>query len=400
VDQGFLQQLARLIVEVGVNVQPGQIVGIQCAPEHAPLVREIGALAYARGAAFVDPWWFDPQVKRTRLQLAAEETLDFVPHWWADRVLGLGKAHGARISLQPVVPPGALDGIDPARAGKDGLPRVREMFQVINDRTTNWCVVPAPTTGWAAAVHPGVDPDEAMRRLLEQLRFVLRFDEDDPAAAWTAHVRELHENALRIDALGLDELHFEGPGTDLRIGLLPTSRFALDTPGGETVDGVVYIPNLPTEEIWTTPDPLRADGVVSATRPLVVNGSEIEGLRVEFEGGRAVRIDAERNADVLRARCAVDEGASRLGETALVDREGRVGRTGAVFHTTLLDENSASHLALGSGYATGVGPEDVARVNRSEIHIDFMIGGDEVNVTGVARSGETVPLLRGGAWQI
>jgi aminopeptidase len=399
-DDELLQRYARLIVEVGANVQPGQIIGLQCAPEHARLVRAIAAAAYDRGALFVDPWWFDPQIKRARLEHAAEDTLDYVPRWWGERALGLGAAHGVRISLQPVVPPGALDGIDPVRAGKDGLPRVREIFQVINDQTTNWCVVPAPTEDWATVVYPDLDPAAALERLEEQLVFMLRLDEDDPAAAWQTRLQELHDNARRIDALGLDEVRFEGPGTDLRIGLLPTSRFAFDTPGSRTVDGIQFSPNLPTEEIWTTPDPTRAEGYVTATKPLVLGGSEVHGLRVRFEGGRAVQIDADRSADVLRGRCAVDEGAARLGEVALVDREGRVGRTDTVFFTTLLDENAASHLALGSGYATGVGPADAERVNRSEIHIDFMIGGDEVDVTGVTRDGAEVPLLRGGAWQL
>jgi aminopeptidase len=400
VDDDLLQRFARLVVEVGANVQPGQVVGIQCATEHGPVVRAIAAAAYDRGAVFVDPWWYDPAVKRTRLERAAEDTLSFVPAWWGERVLALGAAHGVRISLQPIVPPGFLDGIDPARAGKDGLPRVKEMFQVINDQTTNWTVVPWPTAAWAAVVHPHLEPEQALGRLEEQLVYMLRLDEEDPAAAWKARLQELWDSARRIDAVRFDAIRFEGPGTDLTVGLLPSSRFAFDTPGMRTVDGIEHAPNLPTEEIWTTPDPERVDGVVSATKPLVVGGSEIHGLRVRFEGGRAVQIDADQNADVLRGRVASDEGASRLGEVALVDREGRVGRTDTVFHTTLLDENAASHLALGSGYATGVSSEaDAARINTSAVHIDFMIGSNDVAVTGITRDGHDVPLLRGGAWQ-
>lgn len=399
-DDELLQRFANLIVEVGANVQPGQVVGIQCAPEHAPAVRAIAAAAYDRGALFVDPWWFDPRIKRTRLERAAEDTLEFVPSWWGDRALSLGAAHGVRISLQPIVPPGFLDGIDPARAGLDGLPRVKQMFEVINDQTTNWTVVPWPTIEWASVVHPHLPPEQALGRLEEQLVYVLRLDADDPAAAWQSRLSELHDNARRIDALALEAIRFEGPGTELTIGLLPTSRFAFDTPGMRTVDGIQHAPNLPTEEIWTTPDPLRVDGLVSATKPLALAGSEVHGLRIRFEGGRAVQIDADEGADVLRGRCSVDEGASRLGEVALVDREGRVGRTDTIFHTTLLDENAASHLALGSGYATGVSSSDLDRINRSAIHLDFMIGSDDVAVTGRTRDGRDVPLLRGGAWQV
>lgn len=399
-DDELLERYARLVVEVGANVQPGQVVGIQCAPEHAPVIRAIAAAAYDRGAVFVDPWWYDPAVKRTRLERAAEDTLSFVPTWWGERVLALGAAHGVRISLQPIVPPGALYGIDPARAGKDGLPRVKEMFQVINDQTTNWTVVPWATEEWATLVHPHLEPEQALGRLEEQLVYMLRLDAEDPAAAWKSRLQELWDSARRIDEARFDAIRFEGPGTDLTVGLLPSSRFAFDTPGMRTVDGIEHAPNLPTEEIWTTPDPERVDGIVSATKPLVVGGSEIHGLRVRFEGGRAVQIDADDNAEVLRGRVEEDEGAARLGEVALVDREGRVGRTDTVFHTTLLDENAASHLALGSGYATGVSSaEDAARINKSAIHIDFMIGSNDVAVTGITRDGQDVPLLRDGAWQ-
>jgi aminopeptidase len=168
-----------------------------------------------------------------------------------------------------------------------------------------------------------------------------------------------------------------------------------------TVDGIVHIPNIPTEEVFTTPDPERVDGVVTSTKPLFVSGAMITGLRVRFERGRAVEIDADQGADALRTLCARDPGASRLGEVALVDREGRVGKLGTVFFDTLLDENAASHIALGEGFEYAVdGDEDRRRVNHSELHIDFMIGGEEVSVTGVRGDGSEVPLLRGGAWQI
>jgi aminopeptidase len=230
--------------------------------------------------------------------------------------------------------------------------------------------------------------------------FTLRLDEPDPAQAWRERLRELHEVGARIDARRFDALRFDGPGTELTVGLLPTSRFAGDAAGAETVDGVVFAPNLPTEEINTAPDPNRVDGVVTATKPLDLSGTVVRGLRVRFEGGRAVEIDADENAEALRARVSVDDGAARLGEVALVDREGRIGRTGTVFFNTLLDENAASHVALGNAYAVGVGEEDVPRINTSAIHIDFMIGGDDVDVTGLTRGGEEIPVLRGGAWQV
>ena len=194
-------------------------------------------------------------------------------------------------------------------------------------------------------------------------------------------------------------MRFEGPGTDLTVGLLPTSRFGSETPGMQTVDGVIHSPNLPTEEVTTTPDPMRADGIVTATKPLDVSGTVVRDLRIRFEGGRAVEIEGE-NADVLRGRVAQDEGGERLGEVALVDREGRIDKTGTVFFNTLLDENAASHLALGNAYATHVADGDRERINKSAIHIDFMIGSDDVTVYGVRKDGSEVPVLRGGSWQL
>jgi aminopeptidase len=293
-----------------------------------------------------------------------------------------------------------LDEVDPALAGRDQLPTLKEHFGVINARTTNWTVVPYATREWAHVVHPELAPDAALERLWDELVYVLRLDEDDPAAAWRARVGRLHEVARRLDDARLDALRFTGPGTDLTVGLLPTSRFAGDAPGSTTVDGVQHNANLPTEEVFTTPDPERTSGVVSATKPLELGGTVIRGLRIRFENGRAVEIDADEGAGALRARCAKDDGAARLGEVALVDREGRIGSTGTTFFTTLLDENAASHLAFGNAYAVAVGEADVPRINKSSVHIDFMIGGDDVSVDGVTRDGRTVPVLRGGSWQI
>ena len=207
--------------------------------------------------------------------------------------------------------------------------------------------------------------------------------------------------ASRLDELGLDALRFAGPGTDLTVGLLPSSRFAKDGGGATTRTGIHHVPNLPTEELFTTPDPERTEGIVASTKPLDVGGAIVTGLRIRFDGGRAVGIEADANADALRQRCATDEGAARLGEVALVDGKSRIGRLGRTFFNTLLDENSASHLALGDAYAHPIAdPADLPRINESEIHIDFMIGSDDVAVSGVTRGGDEIPLLVAGDWQI
>jgi aminopeptidase len=400
VEGALLERYAKLIVEVGANVQPGQQVLMIAPPVAAPLVRAVAAAAYARGALFVDPWYFDAQVKRLRAELADESSLEFVPSWYPGRLLDLSAAHGSRISVAPNTPPGLMDGLDPARAGRDQLPSLKEHYDVINARTTNWCVIPWPTEAWATVAHPDLEPPAALAQLEEELVYVLRLDEDDPAAAWRERVGQLHQAGSNLDAAQLDALRFEGPGTDLTVGLLPTSRFSGEQPGATTIDGVAFVPNLPTEEVFTTPDPERTEGVVTATKPLDVSGTLVEGLRVRFEGGRVVSIEADSGAEALRARCAKDAGASRLGEVALVDREGRIGKTGTVFFNTLLDENAASHLALGNAYATAVGDDDVSRINTSSIHVDFMIGSNDVRVTGRTRDGAEVPVLRDGAWQL
>ncbi len=343
-DQQALDRLAELAVDFAANVQPGQIVTTEAETGMEPIVRAVAARAYDRGARFVDPIFFDPYVKKARLERAPEE------------------------------------------------------LEVINKRLVNWTILPYPTRPWAELVYPDLDSDAALERLGEELAHVCRLDEDDPVAAWQERKETLHSAAGRLSERHFDSVRFQGPGTDLTIGLLPTSIWE----GGSTttVDDVEHMPNVPTEEVYTTPDPTRAEGVVRATKPLDVAGTIIDGLEVRFEGGRAVDIQAERGGDLLRERAAHDADASRLGEVALVDREGRIGRLGTTFYNTLLDENAASHIALGNAYEVTVGAEDVDKINRSAIHIDFMIGGDDVDVTGTTREGDEVPVLRGGSWQI
>jgi aminopeptidase len=395
---GLAGRFADLAVEIGANVQPGQIVSITAELGLTDVVREVAASSYRRGAKFVDVNYFDPGVKRARIQHAEADTLDFVPTWYGDRVYSLGEHHAARVVISaPSLT--HLKGLDPHRLGRDQLPAVAEWMNVLSHRTVNWTIIPYPTVSWANVVHPDLDEREAFDRLAEEIVHVCRLDEPDPAAAWRVRIKELNEVGDRLNALDLDALHYEGPGTDLTVGLLPSSSWI----GAQatTVDGLEHLPNVPTEEVFTTPDPERADGRVRSTRPLVlVDGSLVRGLEVRFERGRAVAIDAEEGAEVLRVRTDRDEGASRLGEVALVDRSSRIGRLGTVFYETLLDENATSHLALGLAYEEGVSEEDVPRVNQSAVHIDFMVGGDDVDVTGITRDGRRVPLLRGGGWQI
>jgi aminopeptidase len=398
VEPQALDRLAELAVGFSTNIQPGQIVSIEAESGMEPIVRAVAEKAYERGARFVDPVYFDPYVKRARVQHAAEETLEFVPRWYGERMLALGDEHAARVVFVPRVSPGILNGVDPARAGRDQLPDLKERLEIINKRLVNWSILPYPTQRWAGFAHSELAGEAALAKLTEELMYVCRLDEEDPVAAWRARDQTLHSVADRLTARRFDSIKLAGPGTDLTVGLLPTSRWE----GGSTttVDGIEHMPNIPTEEVYTTPDPARADGVVRATKPLDVGGTIVDGLSVRFEDGRAVEIEADTGVDVLRERAAFDDDASRLGELALVDREGRIGKLGTTFYNTLLDENAASHIALGNAYEITVGTEDVPRINKSGIHIDFMIGGNDVQVSGVTADGETVPILRDGAWQL
>ncbi|HWT23119.1 MAG TPA: aminopeptidase [Solirubrobacteraceae bacterium] len=397
-DDATLSRFADLVVGFGANVQDDQIVAINCEPGKEYVVRALAESAYRRGARFVDVSWFDPWVKRARIAYAREDTLSYVPPWYGRRVLELGEQRAARIALSGPVAPGLLNDLDPVRAGRDRLPAVKEGIQVVNDRTTNWTIAPCPTPAWAQMVFPDLAPDAALTRLEEQLLHVLRLDEDDPIAAWRERADALVGAASRLGERRFDALHYEGPGTDLTIGLLPSSWQAARF---DTVDGIEHMPNLPTEEVFTTPDPARTEGTVTATKPLVlVDGTVVRDLVVRFEGGRAVDVGASEGGETLATITRTDDGASRLGEVALVDREGRIGNLGTIFYDTLLDENAASHIALGQGFPFVLDEAHRDRANRSEIHIDFMIGSNELTVTGITPAGDRVPVLAGGRWQI
>jgi aminopeptidase len=393
-----LERYADLIVNFGANVQEGQIVDLGSALGKEELTRAITASAYKCGAKFVDVYYWDPHLKRERVRHVADEALDFVPAWYGERTLQLGDERAAVISLSGPIEPRLFDDLDQERLGRDVFPRVKEWATVINERTVNWCVAPGPTAKWAELVYPELEPEAALDKLWQQVIHVCRLDEDDPVGAWRARGLALASVAERLTERRFDAIHLEGPGTDLTIGLLPTSEWN----GGadETVDGIWHMSNLPTEEVFTTPDPERVEGVVRATMPLYTQGLIIEGLTVRFEGGHAVQIDAESGADALRALVEQNERGDRLGELALVDREGRIGPLETVFYDTLLDENATSHIALGSAYETGVGEADRQRINQSTIHVDFMVGSPEVDVTGITLEGERVPVLRDSTWQI
>lgn len=394
-----IARLAELAIRFGANVQPGQIVGVTAYAGREEMTRALARSAYAAGARWVDVVTFDDLLKRERLAHADESTLDVVPPWMGARVRWLSDERAARVTMAGPQDPHALDGIDPARAGRDLLPWLEEAGEVVNARTTNWTMIPVPTGPWAEAVYPELDAPDALERLWSAVERMCRLDEPDPVAAWEERFATTTAIAGRLTERRFDAIRLHGPGTDLEIGLLPGSIWRAAQ--FETVDGLVHRPNLPSEEIFTCPDPARADGHVTMTLPRQLYGAIIDGIRIAFEGGRAVRIDADRGEETLRSVVAKDEGACRLGELALVDGQGRIGAMKTVFLDTLIDENAASHLALGNGLTMALDDEtSKERANVSGIHVDLMIGRPELDVDGIRSDGAVVPVLRDGRWQL
>ena len=380
-------------------MQPGQLVGVTSFIGREDLTREIARAAYERGASFVDVIYLDQLLKRARLLYGDPETFSYIPPWMVDRLRHLSDEHAARITLVGPQAPRALDDVPADRSGIDLLPFLPEVGRDREPPDDELVCHSRPDDGLGDARLPGRGAGPGLRPPLGGDRTRLPSRRGRSRGRLGDADADAQRGAASLSDRRFDAIHLHGPGTDLTVGLFRSAIW--EAAEFKTVDGVVHFPNLPSEEIFTTPDPLRVDGHVAATMPLELYGTIIRGLRVEFAGGRATRIDADENAETLRAAVAKDEGAARLGELALVDGSGRIGPLRTVFFDTLLDENAASHIALGNGFTYQVADEaEKQRVNESEIHVDFMIGSPELDVDGITEAGEHVPVLRQGAWQI
>jgi aminopeptidase len=396
----MLAAYAQLAVRVGVNVQPGQRLAVNALLEHAPLVRAVAAEAYEAGASYVDALYVDQHVRRSQIEGSPEELLGWSPPWIVQRLDELGADGGALLGITGNPEPELFADLDGTRVARSRMREATEASLRLTDGLINWSIVAFPNEGWAQTIFGEPDLD----RLWEAVATAVRLDEPDPVAAWKDHLAALDVRARALNGRRFDSLHYRGPGTDLTVGLHPDGDWlsAIDVSSA----GIECVANMPTEEVFTAPDARRADGTVTATYPLQLQGTVIRNLSIRFEAGRAVEIHAEEGQDFIRAFAASDDGASRLGEVALVDRTSRVGQTGLVFYDTLFDENAASHIALGSAISQAIpragGLQGAERheqgINSSSLHADFMIGSTEVNVWGVTTDGAETPILAGGDW--
>lgn len=409
----ILPLYGELAVRVALNLEAGQrllIIGPLanggCSLEAAPLVRQIAESAYRAGASYVETLWGDEALQLARFRHAPRDSFDQFSSWFPDALADHVRAGHAVISIY-ANDPDLLKDQPPELVGavqKAVSKAVRPFREHVSKNGTNWSVIAAASTGWAARVFPGLPREQQVPALWDAIARLVRLDRPDPIAAWETHLANLAARRDFLNARQFTALKYRGPGTDLTLGLAPGHVWVSGRSTSQR--GIRFAPNLPTEEVFTMPHRDRVDGTVRSTKPLSYGGTLIDGFSMTFETGRVVKMSATHGEAVLRDLLATDAGACRLGEVALVPHNSPVAQSGLLFYNTLFDENAASHVALGSAYkftvaggeAMGEDQFEAAGGNRSATHVDFMIGSAELDIDGVRPDGTSEPLMRAGDW--
>ena len=401
-----LDQLARVAIQVGLGLKSGQELLMTAPLDALPLARRITEQAYRAGASLVTTLYSDDEATLMRFRFAPDEAFDRAAGWLYDGMGAAFKSGAARLAITGANPL-LLSNEDPAKVGRANQAvskAYRPALELITRHEINWTIVASATPAWAAATFPEDAPEVALSRLWEAIFSTTRINVDDPVSNWKAHDAGLHKRAAYMNEKRYAALQYRGPGTNFRLGLADDHLWL---GGGTTAgNGLYCIPNMPTEEIFTTPHKDHADGTVTATKPLSYQGTMIEGIQVRFESGRIVEARASRGQEVLQKLIDTDDGARRLGEVALVPHSSPIASSGLLFFNTLFDENAASHIALGQAYTSclregdKLTPEELAAkgANDSLIHVDWMIGSDKLDIDGITASGKAEPLMRSGEW--
>lgn len=411
-----LEKYAEILVKVGVNIQPGQPLfigspsfakGTNFADDTVMLVHKVAEKAYEAGASLVSVLWDDNDLTKIRLNHADPATLDKFEDWRVDSMIS-GMDDGAAVMRIYCSPPDEFSAFDPDLIAKmEGVSSEKMVAyrEALRRNESSWLVTSASNEGWAKLVFPDDSPEDGVAKLWDAIFKICRADQDDPYQAWMDHLANLLKRGNYLNTQDYHALHITGPGTDLEVGLIEKHLWAS---AGTTRPGKTpFVANIPTEEVFTTPDKNRVNGTVSATLPLSYAGTIIEDFTLTFENGVVVDAKAGKGEKILKEMLARDEGASRIGEMALVPHSSPISQSGLLFYNTLFDENASCHIALGSAYKMVTDAQEIdmdefyARGgNKSMIHVDFMIGSDKINIDGVWADGSSEPVLRNGEWAI
>ncbi|PLK70564.1 aminopeptidase [Rhizobium sp. TH135] len=406
IDPHKLDKLAEVAIKVGLQLQKGQDLVLTAPLVAVPLVRLITAHAYKAGASTVTTFYSDEETTLARYRHGHDESFDRAPNWLYD---GMAKAYengAARLAIAGDNPM-LLAHEDPAKVGRANKATsiaYKPALEHISNFDINWNICSYPNPSWAKLVFPDLPLEEAVRKLADAIFAASRVDRDDPIGAWADHNAELRKRSTWLNGERFAALHFTGPGTDLTVGLADGHEWH----GGASTakNGVTCNPNIPTEEVFTTPHALKVEGHVSSTKPLSHQGTLIDDIQVRFEGGRIVEAKASKGEAVLNKVLDTDEGARRLGEVALVPHSSPISASGVLFYNTLFDENASCHIALGQCYSkcfldgASLSQDQIKAQggNSSLIHIDWMIGSDKVDIDGIRADGSKVPVMRKGEW--